>query len=114
MSDTLEHKGYSGSVEFSAEDEVFHGRLLGIRDRVTFEGTDVRGLKRNFKAAVDEYFAFCKAEGKEPNVPFRGTFNVRIGPELHKRAALYAEENGKRLNRVVVEAVEEFLEQASS
>ena len=109
MSDTLDYKEYSGSAEYSAEDEVFHGRILGIRDRVTFEGTDVKGLKKNFKAAVDEYLAFCAAEGKEPNIPFRGTFNVRIGPELHKRAALYAEENGKRLNRVVIEAVEEFL-----
>ncbi len=46
MKDFMEYKGYIGSVRFSAEDDVFHGRIQGIRDLVTYEGTDVASLKK--------------------------------------------------------------------
>ena len=112
MSQTLRHKGYDGSVEYSAEDRILHGSLLGIRDAVTFEGVDVDSLEANFRAAVDEYLAFCAAEGKTPDQPFKGSFNIRVGPDLHKRAALYAEAHKQKLNTVVSKALEEFLTQA--
>ena len=72
MSQTLQYKGYDGSVEYSAEDRVLHGSLLGIRDAVIFEEADVDGLESNFRAAVDEYLAFCAAEGKIPDQPSCG------------------------------------------
>jgi predicted HicB family RNase H-like nuclease len=112
MSQTLEHKGYDGCVLYSAEDKLLHGRIIGIRDMVTYEGTDVRSLEKNFKAAVDEYLAFCKAEGKTPNTPFKGSFNVRVPQELHKRAVLYAEEHNRKLNAVVQDALQEYLTHA--
>lgn len=112
MSQTLQYKGYDGSVEYSAEDRVLHGRLLGIRDAIIFEGVDVEGLESNFRAAVDEYLAFCAEEGKTPEQPFKGSFNVRVGAELHKRAALFAEERKQKLNAVVATALEEYLTQA--
>lgn len=108
----MEYKGYIGSVRFSAEDEVFHGKLQGIRDLVTYEGTDVTSLKRSFYAAVDDYVQTCKKHGKAPEQPFRGSFNVRVGSELHKRAAVFASEHKKKLNSVVTEALERFLETA--
>jgi predicted HicB family RNase H-like nuclease len=106
----MEYKGYIGCVYYSDEDEVFHGKLEGIRDLVTYEGTNVAGLKRSFRAAVDDYLATCRKLRKAPQIPFRGTFNVRVGPELHKRAAVYAAEHRKRLNAVVSEALREYLE----
>ena len=109
MSQTLSYKGYEGSVEYSAEDRVLHGDLIGIRDAIVYEGTDVASLEANFRAAVDEYLAFCAAEGKTPDQPFKGSFNVRVGRDLHKRAALFAEENQTKLNAVVTKALEEFL-----
>jgi predicted HicB family RNase H-like nuclease len=109
MSQTLEYKGYSGSVLYSADDKILHGRVVGIRDVITYEGTNVRSLEKNFKAAVDEYLQFCKQENKQPDTPFRGSFNIRLGHELHKRAALYAEEHDQKLNRVVHQALEQFL-----
>ena len=112
MSQTLKQKGYDGSVEYSAEDRLLHGRLLGIRDVVVYEGSDVNSLESNFRAAVDEYPAFCAAEGKTPDQPFKGTFNVRVGTDLHKRAALFAEEHNLKLNAVVSRALEEFLTDA--
>jgi predicted HicB family RNase H-like nuclease len=112
MNQTLQYRGYDGSVLYSAEDKMLHGRILGIRDMVSYGGTNVRSLEKNFREAVDEYLEFCKAEGKTPNQPFKGSFNVRVPQDLHKRAALYAEENDLKLNAVVQEALQEFLTHA--
>ena len=112
MSDVLEYNGYVGSVRYSQEDEVFHGKLEGIRDLVTYEGTDVDTLKSSFHDAVDVYILTCKNKNREPQVPFKGTFNVRVGRSLHKRAAVYAADHKKKLNSVVAEALEKYLEVA--
>ena len=98
-----------GSVHYSAEDEVFHGRLVGIRDLVTYEATDVVGLKKGFREAVEDYLETCRAMNKPPDVPYKGTFNVRVGRELHKKAAVFAAKRNKKLNAVVSEALEQYL-----
>ena len=72
MNQTLQYKGYDSSVEYSAEDRLLHGRLLGIRDAVLYEGSDADGLESNFRAAVDEYLAFCAEKSKVPGQPFDG------------------------------------------
>lgn len=112
MKDFIEYKDYIGSVRYSAEDEVFHGKLQGIRDLITYEGTTVTSLKQGFREAVDDYLASCKKRGKTPEQPFKGSFNVRVGSELHKRAAVFAAERKKKLNAVVTEALEKYLESA--
>ena len=109
MSNTLKYKGYDGSVEFSAEDRVFHGSVLGIKDRVTFEGEGVADLETNFQSAVDEYLQICSDAGKEPEKPFKGTFNVRVTTSLHKQAVLRAREDKVSLNKVVADALEGYL-----
>jgi len=109
MSNVLEYKGYVGSVNFSSEDEVFHGQLEGIRDLVTYEGTDVDSLRLAFREAVDDYVVTCHKKKKAPDTPFKGSFNVRVGRELHKRAALVAAEDHKKLNTVVSEALAQYL-----
>ena len=110
MSDMLEYRGYLGSVRYSDEDEVLHGRLEFIRDLVTYEGQDARSLKRAFREAVDDYLDMCQAEGREAGVPLKGSFNVRPGRELHRRAMLYARREGMSLNAVVTGALRRMLE----
>lgn len=110
MSTLLEYKGYLGSVEYSDADEVFHGRLEFIRDLVTYEGTDAKGLKAAFHEAVDDYLTLCEAEGRKPDVPLKGSFNVRPGRELHRRAMLYAKRRGLNLNTVVSDALRRYLD----
>ena len=109
MSDMLEHQGYCGSVSYSGDDRIFHGKVAFIRDLVTFEGSDVRSLRKAFVEAVDDYLAACKVRGKKPDHPFKGTFNVRTGSVLHRKAALMAERRGMSLNTVVTEALEKYL-----
>ncbi|MGC8551043.1 MAG: type II toxin-antitoxin system HicB family antitoxin [Acidobacteriaceae bacterium] len=106
MTGTINHNGYTGSVEFNEEDGLLHGKLLGIRDAITYEGKDVRSLTRNFRQAVDEYLAFCEAEGKTPDKPFKGSLNVRISPELHRALAKRAEQKKKSLNAEISDILE--------
>jgi len=109
MKDIMKHKGYIGSVHYSDEDQVFFGKLEYIKSLVNYEGTDVKSLKQAFEDAVDDYLDLCKQEGILAEQPFKGSFNVRAGSALHRRAALFAKENGLNLNKVVTEALEQYL-----
>jgi predicted HicB family RNase H-like nuclease len=110
MSTMLEYKGYLGSVDYSDADEILHGRLEFIRDLVTYEGADAKSLKAAFQEAVDDYLELCAAEGRKPDVPLKGTFNVRPGRDLHRRAMLYAQRRGINLNTVVSDALRQYLD----
>lgn len=109
MSNMLSYKGYFGSVQFSEEDRVFHGKMEFIRSLVNYEGTNVDELETAFREAVDDYLELCQDQGKKPDQPFKGSFNVRTGTDLHRQAALYAQQKGLNLNKVVVEALKNFL-----
>jgi predicted HicB family RNase H-like nuclease len=110
MSAVLEYRGYFGSVEMSDPDEVLHGRLEFIRDLVTYEAPDAKGLKLAFREAVDAYLAFCVEQGRKPDVPLKGSFNVRPGRDLHRRAMIVAQRKGMNLNAVVSEALRRYLD----
>ena len=105
MKNTMEYKGYVGNVEFSEEDEVFFGKVIGIRSLISYEGATAKELIKDFHDAVDDYLALCKAEGKEPEKAYKGSFNIRISPELHKQAVRCAESNQMSLNSFVEKAL---------
>jgi len=105
MNDILQYKGYYASVHFSAEDDVFFGKILGIDDLVNFEGASVKELKKAFHEAVDDYLETCKEIGKEPNKTYKGSFNVRIPTSLHKEAAVFASILNVSLNDFVKTAI---------
>ena len=96
MKDVLTYKGFIGTVHFSAEDKVFHGKIEGIDDLVTFEGHSVEELIKAFHNEVDDYIALCKEMGKEPIRSYKGSFNVRISPEMHRKAVERATKKGCR------------------
>lgn len=97
----MEYKGYFTKVEYSAEDEVLFGTLLGINDSISFEGESISELKSAFYESVDDYLDMCSRYGKEPEKPYKGSFNVRISPELHKKIAINAIRMGISLNRYI-------------
>ena len=109
MDDILEYKGYYATVHFNAEDEVFHGKIIGINDLVSFEGTTVPELKKGFHEAVEDYIETCKLIGKDPEKAYKGSFNVRIPAELHKEAARYATLKNMSLNELVKQAIANIL-----
>jgi predicted HicB family RNase H-like nuclease len=101
MKDTMEYNGYFGSVHYNDDDKVFYGKLEFIRALVSYEGTDVVSLRAAFEETVDDYLEFCKETGKQPEKPFKGSFNLRLDPELHKRLVNNAMNEGKTLNTFV-------------
>ena len=106
MSNTMEYKGYLGSVEFSPEDTLFFGKVLGIRALISYEGENARDLVEDFHGAVDDYLALCEAEGREPEKAYKGSFNVRISPELHKQAVMTAMSRQMSLNSFVENSIQ--------
>jgi len=106
MKDVLQHKDFLGSVHFSAEDECFFGKIEGIDDLVTFEGRDVDELKKAFREAVEDYVDLCRAAARAPRKSYKGSFNVRMTADLHKKAARKSAMLGISLNQLVQRAVE--------
>ncbi len=105
MTDKLVYKEFIGSIHFSAEDSTFYGNVEGVNDLVTFEGNTVKKLQASFKEAVEDYLAICISNNKTPHKSFKGSFNVRISPELHAKAFKKAMLEGKSLNEFVETAI---------
>jgi len=110
MSSTIEYKDYIGSVEYSHEDRCFFGKIEMIDDLVTFEATTVDELETNFKNCVDEYLQTCKQLGREPQKVYKGVFNVRIDPQLHKKIYKEALKDGISLNAFINQALNKSVE----
>ena len=92
------YKGYAARIEFDPEDDVFFGKIAGIRDGVSFHADNVADLKAAFHEAVDDYVATCEQVGKTPQKPYSGNLMLRVDPAVHSAAALAAELAGKSLN----------------
>ena len=105
MNNTIEYKGYLGSVEFSEEDGLFYGKVMGIRSLISYEGETAKELLEDFHGAVDGYLEACAADGRQPEVAYKGSFNVRISPELHKRLVVYATAHQMSLNSYIEETL---------
>jgi predicted HicB family RNase H-like nuclease len=113
MSSTLQHRGYEGSVQYSAEDKMLHGRLLCARDIVSYGGVDLPELETNFRDAVDEYLAFCAETGKTPDPPNPLATEVALKHDLTTQALRFAEQHERPLDTVVNDALREYLAKAS-
>lgn len=110
MNSMLEYKGYHASIVYDAEDNIFVGEVFGITDSLNFHGTSVIELQEMFKQSIDNYLELCEKIGKNPDKEFKGTFNVRIPPEMHKKAALAAAMQNITLNQYVMRAIKQSFE----
>ncbi len=111
MNNILEYKNYYTKVEYSAEDNVLYGKIEGIVDLVTYESENIASVEKEFHSAVDDYLQFCKETKKQPDKVYKGSFNVRIAPDLHKAIAILASKNQESLNQTVESAIEWFIKQ---
>ena len=105
----MTYKGYIGQVEFDDDQHIFTGCVINTRDVITFQGESVKELEAAFKDSVEDYLAWCKEDGVEPEKPYSGKFNVRFDPAVHQRAAIAAKKQGISLNRFVEKSVEDEL-----
>lgn len=113
MNNTIEYRGYIGSVEFSAEDCVFYGQVQGIRSLISYEGSSAAELIEDFHGAVDDYLAMCEEQGVAPEKAYKGSFNVRVSPELHQALAVQALSRQMSLNAVVELALQRYVTQSN-
>jgi len=110
MTNIMKYKGYIGSVAFDAEDRIFHGRVLGVSSAlIGFEGSTVADLEKDFHNAVDDYLEMCAEEGKEPEKPFKGSFNIRLSPDLHQNLVLNAANQKMTLNAYIKTVLEQVI-----
>lgn len=109
MSNLLSYKNYNGTVEYSKEDRCLYGKVVGIKSLLSYEGSSVQELEEAFQTVIDEYICDCEERNVQPETPYKGSFNIRINPELHRMVAIYAMENGKSLNAAVEEALKQYV-----
>lgn len=95
----MSYRGYTARIEFDAEDHIFVGQVIGIRDIVSFHGESVHELETHFHEVVDDYLDACKQLGQDPNKPYSGKMMLRVPPELHAAVAATAESHGKSINQ---------------
>jgi predicted HicB family RNase H-like nuclease len=107
---TMTHQGYSARVEFDAEDRIFVGHVVGIRDIVGFHGASVDELESAFREAVDDYLAACKKLKQAPGKPYSGRVMLRLPPDLHARASAAAQVTGLSFNQWAAQALEQATE----
>lgn len=112
MSKMMEYNGYHAQIEYDSDDEIFVGKVFGIVDSLNFHGTSVAELEEMFHQSIDNYLRMCKDAGKTPDKEFKGSFNIRISPELHRGLSLQAAQEGVTLNQYVLRALENSLPSA--
>ncbi len=99
---TLKYKGYSGTVEFSEEDNCLFGKIIGMNKNViTYEGKTVEELKADFETGIDLYLESCNERGIKPQKPYSGSLNIRIPSEIHSQLALKAQQTGRSINAII-------------
>ena len=110
MDNTLKYKGYHGSVEYSAEDNILYGKVMGVRGLISYEGEDLSTLKVCFMESVDEYLASCEAEAVEPMGKLYGKIeNVMISPDLHRDFEMYSIGKNKKMSEALEEAMKQYI-----
>ena len=102
----LNYKGYIAKIDIDVEEGILSGRVMNIRDIIHFEAETLAQLEKEFKFSVDDYIAFCKENGVEPEKPCSGKISLRVSPELHRAAITAASREGKSLNAWIGETVE--------
>lgn len=103
---TMNHGGYTARIEFDERDNIFVGRILGLRSTISFHGKTVAELRREFVAAIKDYLQDCIEQGVEPEKPASGKLLLRVPPEVHSRALIAAQAKGESLNQWATEALQ--------
>ena len=105
----MEYNGYHAKIDYDQDDQIFVGHVIGINDSISFHGGSVKELTREFRNAVENYLEYCKKAKKEPDKEYKGSFNIRIKPEQHRKLALHAANEGITINQLVARAIDDEL-----
>lgn len=106
----LEYKSYTGSISYDRKEKLFYGQVQGIKSLISYEGVDGPSLESDFQGAIDEYLKECDEEGIEPERAFKGSFNIRVSPHVHKKLFWAAQSKRMSLNSYVQESLSAALD----
>lgn len=103
---TTHYKGYTARIEFDGRDNIFVGRVLGLRAIISFHGESVAELRAAFEEAIEDFLRDCQEQGVRPEKPASGKLLLRVSPEVHGAALVAAQAAGKSLNQWATELLE--------
>ncbi|PIE71583.1 MAG: toxin-antitoxin system HicB family antitoxin [Deltaproteobacteria bacterium] len=106
MKNTLTYKGYTARIAFDPDDNIFFGRVVGLKDMIGFHGETVSEMIDDFHNAIHHYLAGCEARGERPQKPYSGKLTLRMSPDTHAELAAAAADTGKSLNKWVTDTLE--------
>lgn len=87
----MSYRGYKGTIEYSLEDNVLYGEVLGIRSLLSYEGNTLQELKDDFEDTIDDYFEYCKNHNMTPEKPYKQNIVINLEPDLQEKLYLYSE-----------------------
>ena len=99
--------GFSAKIEYDAELDVFRGEILGLSGGADFYGKNPKELRTEFKKSLQVFLEVCREKGIEPRRNYSGKFNLRISPDLHEKLAIVAQAEGKSINTLAQEALQQ-------
>ena len=102
--------GFNAKIEYDAETDLFRGEILGLNGGADFYGKNPKELRTEFKKSLEVFLEVCQEKGIEPRRSYSGKFNLRIPPELHEKLAIVAQAEGKSINTLAQEALEQRVE----
>lgn len=105
------YKGYTAQVEIDPDANIICGRVLDIKDVITFKGKTVEEARQAFQDSVDDYLEWCEELGEEPDKPFSGKLPFRTTPEHHRKIFIAATKAGKSINAWMDEVLTEAADQ---
>jgi predicted HicB family RNase H-like nuclease len=98
---------YHAKIAYDEELDLFRGEILGLSGGANFYGKNPKELRTEFKRSLKIFLEVCKEKGIEPRRHFSGKFNLRIPPELHEKIAIAAQAQGKSINALAQEVLQE-------
>lgn len=102
---SMTYKGYCAKINFDERDGIFWGKVIGIKDSITFEGETVAQLTEDFHSAINHYLADCKQNVRIPDKPYSGKLTLRVSPGIHAEIAAAAAHAEKSLNKWVADTL---------
>ena len=104
---TMTVDGFHAKIEYDEELDLFRGEILGLNGGADFYGKNPKELRTEFKKSLQVFLDVCQEKGIEPKSNFSGKFNLRISPELHEQLAIAAQAQGKSINLLAQEALQQ-------
>jgi len=110
----LKYKNFLGKVTYDDDAKILHGEVIGLNDVITFQAKDTNTIEKEFKASINDYLAFCKEEGREPQKSVSGETRIRMGEERHLLVSKVSQAKDISMNDWLNEAIDEKIEKEVS